>query len=142
MAIEHILMAYKGSPEEERVLQLLCRLARAWDAQLTLVHVVEVPFTLPVDSAEVPGLQEAERVLEHAEGIARKAKVQIHADLVQAREAGSGIVEEAEHIKADLIVAVNPLGKPSLPDAPLSRTLQYLLQHAPCALSILCSPCR
>ncbi len=135
-----ILMAYRGTEEDRRVLRWLCRLTRQTRANLRLVYVLTVPFSEQVDAPEPTGLQQAEQLLLEAERIAEREGVIAAADIVQARDAGSGLVSEAEELDVDLLVLTdrrhllpleNPLGY---------GTVAYVLRHAPCPVWVCYEP--
>jgi nucleotide-binding universal stress UspA family protein len=140
MNIQTILMAYRGSDTDKQALAWLCRLAKQTKANLILVYVLTVSYAHPVDAEEAPGVSDAERLLEEAEAIAQKEGVTVSVDLVQARDAGSGIISEAEIIKADLLVVTdrrhlffmeNPIGH---------GTVAYLFRNAPCPVWVCYPP--
>jgi nucleotide-binding universal stress UspA family protein len=135
-----ILLAYRGTEEDKQVLRWLCRVVKQTRAQLRMVYVLTVPFTEQVDAPEPEGLQEAEQVLMEGEHIAEQEGVIVAADIVQARDAGSGLVSEAEELEANLLVMTdhrhllpleNPLGY---------GTVAYVLRHAPCPVWVCYAP--
>lgn len=139
MEVKRILMPFTGRAREEEVLTLVGRFAKALRAQLFVVYVLEVPLELPVDTPNAPGLREAEEVLERAEQTAGRAGINVNTDIVQTRDAGVGIVEEAETIHADLIV-MSGHWDARHPDNPIGDTIRYVLKHAPCPVWISCTP--
>ncbi len=135
-----ILMAYPGTEHDKRVLRWMCRLAKQTRSNLRLVYVLVVGFSHEVDAPEPPGAREAEQILLEAEHIAETEGVPVAADLVQARDAGIGLVSEAEELEADLLVMTdhrhlipmeNPLGL---------GTVAYVLKHAPCPVVVYYEP--
>ena len=54
-----ILMAYRGSEHDKRVLRWLCRLVKHTRSNLRLVYVLAVGYTHAVDDPEPPGAKEA-----------------------------------------------------------------------------------
>ncbi|MCS7273130.1 MAG: universal stress protein [Fimbriimonadales bacterium] len=135
-----ILMAYRGTEHDKRVLRWLCRLAKHTRSNLRLVYVLVVGYTHAVDAPEPPGVHEAEQILLEAERIAQEEGVVATADIVQAREAGQGIVSEAEEVEADLLVLTdtrhllpeeNPLGV---------GVVAYVMRHAPCPVWVCYEP--
>lgn len=137
-----ILMAYRGTEHDKRVLRWLCQLARQTRSNLRLVYVLVVGFSHEVDAPEPPGSREAEQILLEAEHLAEEEGVPVSADLIQARDAGLGLVSEAEEVGADLLVMTdhrhlipmeNPLGL---------GTVAYVLKHAPCPVCVYYEPIR
>ena len=135
-----ILMAYRGTEEDKRVLRWLCRIVKQTRANLRLVYVLTVPFTEQVDAPEPAGLHQAEQMLMEGEHLAEREGVIAAADIVQARDAGSGLVSEAAELEASILVMTdrrhllpleNPLGY---------GTVAYVLRHAPCPVWICYAP--
>ncbi len=135
-----ILMAYRGSEHDKRVLRWLCRFAKHTRSTLRLVYVLVVSYAHEVDTPEPPGVHEAEQMLLEAERLAQEEGVVIAADLVQAREVGQGLVSEAEEVEADLMVMTdhrkllpmeNPLG---------IGVVAYVMKHAPCPVWLCYEP--
>lgn len=140
MNVQTILMAYRGSETDKQVLAWLCRLAKYIKANLILVYVLTVPYAHPVDAEEAPGIAEAERLLEEAEAIAHKEGVTVAIDLVQARDAGSGIISEAEITKAELLI-VTDRRHLSFMENPIGHgTVAYLFRNAPCPVWVCYPP--
>lgn len=140
--MQTILMAYRGTEHDKQVLRWLCRLSKQTRCNLRLVYVLVVGFSHEVDAAEPPGAREAEQVLLEAEHIAEAEGVPVAADLIQARDAGIGLVTEAEEVEADLLVMTdrrhlipmeNPLGL---------GTVAYVMMHAPCPVWVYYEPIR
>jgi len=135
-----ILMAYRGSEHDKRVLRWLCRLAKHTRSNLRLVYVSADCYTHAVDDPDPPGAMEAEQMLLEAEHIAQEEGVVAAADLVQAREVGQGLGSEAEEVEADLLVLTdhrkllpleNPLGV---------GIVAYVMRHAPCPVWLCYEP--
>ncbi len=135
-----ILMAYRDTEEDKRVLRWLCRIVKQSRANLRLVYVLTVPFTEQIDTPEPEGLHEAEQILLAGERIAEREGVIVAADIVQARDVGSGLVSEAEELEASMLVMAdrrhllpleNPLGY---------GTVAYVLHHAPCPVWVCYMP--
>ncbi len=138
--MQTILMAYRGSEHDKRVLRWLCRFVRHTRGNLRLVYVLTVGYTHEVDDPEPPGAQEAEQMLLQAEHLAQEEGVVVAADLVQAREVGPGLVSEAEEVEADLLVLTDQ--RNLLPDEnPLGvGVVAYVMKHAPCPVWLCYEP--
>jgi nucleotide-binding universal stress UspA family protein len=101
---------------------------------------VEIDWTLPLD-ANVAGMSdEAQRVLDVAEAQAEHANFAIEAVLVQARDVGAAIVDEAVERDADLLVLGLPYRKRFGGDFAIGRTVPYVLKNAPCAVWVAREP--
>ena len=130
MNISHILLPYKGSSSEEELLRVVSRIARAFKARISVVHIIEVPMALPLDAENLPGVNEANAVLVKAEGIARSAGARVDTDVLRARDAAHAIVEEAVRRNVDLIF-MEASERTRLGTITLGRTVEYVLKKAP-----------
>ena len=83
-----------------------------------------------LDASLEPAVERAETILARAEQIADERGVVVKADLIQARQAGHAVVDEAIDRGVDAIVLGveyhRPLGQFTLGRLPL-----YVLEHAP-----------
>lgn len=96
-----VLMATDLSARSDRAFDRAVKLARAHDARLYVVHIVDQ--ALPEQIAEAQKEAAAENILEHIESIAKDADHAIRAD-VKTGKSSAGIVEYAKSVDADLIV--------------------------------------
>lgn len=133
--ITHILIPYLGTPAEQELLKATCKIARLFKAKVSVVHVIEVPMALPVDADNLPGVEEANAVLDGAEDIAAESRASATTDLLQARDAGHAIVEEAISRGVDLIM-MEAQQRMRLGMLSLGRTVDYVIKHAPCPVWI------
>ena len=108
--------------------------ARASRAELVGVHVVEIEWSLPLDADIAARSEEVQQVLDHAETVAESVKVRLEPVLLQAREVGAALVDEAAERRADLLVVSLPYRKRFGGDFAIGRTVPYVLKHAPCAV--------
>ena len=87
---KNILVPYTGTDEDDRLLQAVCRMAKANKGKVTVVHVVEVPMALPVEAENFPEAEAAEMMLaEWLSGAPAEDKPQValrytHVSLVEA----------------------------------------------------------
>ena len=131
MEIKNILVPTNGSGVDEEVVKLACSLARKSKAKVYAVHIIEVERSLPLDTQIDPKTDEADRILTHAEDAAVDADYEVETDLLQARDAGPAIVNEAVERKIDLIIMATTYKKaPGIPE--LGKAVYYVLKEAPC----------
>jgi len=130
MEIKHVLIPYMGTPQDEDLLRIACRVANAFKAKVSVVHVIEVPMTLPVDAENLPGFEEANEMLDKAEEVALSVGVEAETGLLQGRDAGHAIVEEAIHREVDLIF-MEAHERTRLGMLTLGHTVEYVLKKAP-----------
>src|SRR5437867_10835827 len=83
---------------------LACSLAKRNKGKVYAVHVIEVKRSLPLD-AELPDeATSGEDLLTRAEKVASDADFRIEGELLQARDAGHAIVDEAMERGVELIL--------------------------------------
>ena len=134
------VIALNGGPIDARVVRLVSDLARNNKAELVAVHVVEIDWTLPLDADIAGGSEEAQRVLDMAEAVAEEGKQRLDPVLLQARDVGAALVDEAVEREADLLVLGLPYRQRFGGDFAIGRTIPYVLKNAPCAVWIVREP--
>lgn len=134
------VLALSGGPTDEIIVRLACELARPARAELVAVHVVELDWTMPLDADVAERSEEAQRVLDAAEGIAEELKITMEAVLVQARDLGAAIVDEAAAREADLLILGLPYRTRFGGDFAIGRAIPYALKNAPCAVWVVREP--
>ncbi len=133
---EKILVPITGLPVDDEALRLACELARKPKSKVHVFHVIEVDRRLPIDAVIENEIEKAERILTHAENVAMEADYEIETDLVQSREAGPSIVDEAVEGEYDLIV-MGMIYKKRFGMFHMGEAIPYVLESAPCRV-ILC----
>jgi nucleotide-binding universal stress UspA family protein len=139
-AFQRAVLALAGGPSDERVVRLSAAVARQSKAELVAVHVVEIDWTLPLDADVASGSEEAQRVLDAAELTAEGSGVDLESVLLQAREVGAALVDEATERGADLLVLGLAYRRRFGGDFAIGRTIPYVLKNAPCAVWIVREP--
>lgn len=81
-----------------------CQIAKFTNAILYVVYVYEVPRSLALNSEIPEEIAKADEILDRASEISDQYNIDIETDIVQARFAGQGIVDEAIDLQAELIV--------------------------------------
>jgi nucleotide-binding universal stress UspA family protein len=134
------VVALNGGPSDSRIIRLVAEVARASKAELVAVHVVEIDWTLPLDADIASRSEEVQRVLDTAEEVAEASKMVLEPVLLQARDVGAAIVDEASERGADLLVVGLPYRKRFGGEFAIGRTIPYILQNAPCAVWVVRDP--
>ena len=129
-ALHTYLVAVDGGEAGYNALAIAADLAKKHRAHLHLVHVIEVPRALALDADLSAAVREGERVLQRAERIAADYGLSVQGDLVQARQAGHAVVDEAVERGVDVIVLGVDYKRP-LGQFELGRLAKYVLEHAP-----------
>ncbi|MFC2011147.1 universal stress protein, partial [Chloroflexota bacterium] len=111
--------------------RLACRLAKKDKGKIWAVYVVTVKRTLPLDADIDSEIRKAEEILDHTESIAEEQDFEIETDILQAREAGPTIIEEAVEREIDLIL-MGVKYKWRFGQFSLGSVVPYVLKNAPC----------
>jgi len=139
-AFARAVVALNGGHSDARILRLVLSLAKPTRAEVVVAHVVEIDWTLPLDANVARSSEEAQRVLDMAEEQAEHSGLQIEAVLLQARDVGAALVDEAVERDADLLVLGLPYRKRFGGDFAIGRTVPYVLKNAPCAVWVAREP--
>ncbi len=132
MAFGRVLIPVNGSRTDEDAIALACSLIKKGkEGKIFVLYVIEVQRRLPLD-ADLPEQNErGENVLHAAEQFAKKYDHTIETDLLQAREVGPAIVDEAVERGADLII-MGIQFKRKFGEFTVGQTVPYVLKNAPC----------
>ena len=131
-----VLIAVGGNPTDLEAVRLGCRMAKQREARLYAVHVIEVNRSLPLSANMEDAVEKGERRLDELEQVAREADLELETELVQARDTGPAIVDEAVEWGADVIVMGLPY-KRRFGEFNLGRTVPYVLKNAPCRVMLI-----
>lgn len=126
-----ILVPIKGDSTDDEAIELACEIARRSKAAVYGIHVIEVNRTLSLDAELTAEAERGEGYLDHAEQVAERLGHAIETDLLQARDVGPAIVDEALERTIDLIV-LGIAYKKRFGDFDLGKTAPYVLKNAPC----------
>ena len=133
--LSRILVPVDGSALDDDVVSLACEMVNHKTGTVWVLYVIEVARRLPLD-AEVP-LETArgEQMLQHLEQLGKSKKCRIEGEILQARNVGPAIVQEAVDRDAELLIAGVPYqehyGSPTLGDL-----VPYLLKRSPCRVLV------
>jgi nucleotide-binding universal stress UspA family protein len=134
------VIALAGGSGDARIVQIVSELGRPLKAELVAVHVVEIGWSLPLDADVAGRSEEAQRILDVAESTAEESKMRLEPVLLQARDVGAALVDEATERSADLLVLGLPYRKRFGGDFAIGRTIPYVLKNAPCAVWVVREP--
>ena len=129
--MNRVLVAASGNGADEETVKLACDLAKKSKAEVYVVYVIEVKRSLPLDAVIKAEVEKAEKVLTRAEDIAAERDCEVETDLIQAREAGPAIVDEAMERDVDLII-MGVTYKKRFGAFHLGRAIPHVLREAPC----------
>lgn len=124
-----ILVPVTNTPASLDAVRVAALLSKQRKGKIVVVHVIEVLRSLPLNAEMEGEARRGEQIIRRAEEIAEEVGVTITADLLQAREAGPAIVDEARDGGAEVIV----LGigyKRVIGSFQIGRTADYVLKNA------------
>ncbi|MFI5267851.1 MAG: universal stress protein [Chloroflexota bacterium] len=104
MANPNVLLAISGSPFDGQLVQLACNVGQKAKGKLYVVHVLEVPRSLPLDANMAEESKRADAILTHIEDAAAKMKCQLESEIIQARDVAQTLVDEAEDRQVGLLI--------------------------------------
>lgn len=134
--IRDILVPLDGARAGFEALTLACQIAKRAKGTVYVAHVIEVRRSLPLDADLKTEMEEGDAILATAERLAEEVDFKVRAELLQSREAGSALADEATERGVDAIILGVPYSAP-YGDFQLGRTAQYLLKNAPCEVWLL-----
>jgi nucleotide-binding universal stress UspA family protein len=138
-SLRRILVPITDVLATERAVELACRLGASQKAEVILVHVMEVPFTLALD-ASLPVLEtRAQSALDTAQFIIAQHGLTSRQRVLRRRQAADGILEVAREEDVSAIV-MSTCAKPVLSAGGFSRTVQEVLRKATCEVILDQSP--
>lgn len=139
MEIAKILVPVNGERVDEEVVKLACTIAKRRKGKVYVVYVIQVKRALPLDAEIEPETQKGEELLKRAERVADELDYQVDTDLLQAREVGPALVDEAVERGVDLILM--GIGyKKLFGEFNLGSTVPYVLKNAPCRVLLWREP--
>ena len=131
VTVKKILIPTTGAHTNDPV-QFGAKVAKMQGAEVTALHVIEIPPTLPLDTFFPEKLSMADSIMEQSQAIGREYEVPIDAQVKQARFAGETIVEMAKEGGYDLII-MSATPRPIAPavGSILGTTVEYVIRNAP-----------
>ncbi len=131
MQFKKILVPVSGTQADEEAVKLACRLAKKDKGSIWSVYVVTIKRSLPLEAEIEAENQTAEAILDRIETAAEEEDYEVNTDILQAREAGPAIVDEAAEREADLIL-MGVKYKRSIGQFSLGNVVPYVLKNSPC----------
>jgi nucleotide-binding universal stress UspA family protein len=134
-----ILVPVSGTEADGEAMRLACSLAKKNKAKIWAVYVVAVKRSLPLDAEIESEIKKAEDILDRTESVAEEQDYEVDTDLLQAREAGPSIVDEAVERGVDLIL-MGVTYKKRFGQFSLGNVVPYVLKNAPCHVILYHQP--
>jgi nucleotide-binding universal stress UspA family protein len=136
MEYRNILVPVAGTEADVEAMKLACRLARKDKGKIWAVYVITIKRALPLEAEIESEMRTAEEILDHIERVAEEADYEVDTDVLQAREAGPAIIDEAAERKVDLII-IGFKQKRRFGQFSLGNVAPYVLKNAPCPVLLL-----
>ncbi len=131
MEFKKVLVPVVGSDADEEAMKLACRLAKKDKGKVWAVSVVAIKRALPLDAEIDSEIHKAENVLDGVESVAEEEDLEVESDVLQAREVGPAIVDEAVERGVDLIL-MGITYKRRFGQFSLGNVVPYVLKNSPC----------
>ncbi len=137
MEFRKILVPVTGNEADIQALKLAIRLARKEKGKIWSVYVITIKRALPLDAEIKTEIEKAEGIMDNMEILAEEdEEYEVDTDIIQAREAGPAIVDEAMERGVDLIL-MGVKYKKRFGQFSLGSVVPYVLKNSPCPV-ILC----
>ena len=135
MGVSSVLVAVSGESSDAQAVELACELLDSRKGRLHILYIIEIERRFPVDAEIAPATAKGEEVLSRMEKLAKSRKCRTEAELLQARQAGPAVVQEAVDKNVDLIV-LGCLYKEAYGSFSLNYVIPYVLKNAPCRVIV------
>jgi len=126
-----VLVLVNGNSTDGAMIGLAAQTAKRNRAKVYAIHVIEVRRTLPLDADLVEERRAEDSILDEAERVASISGLELETEILQARDVGTAVVEEAIEAQVDLVMLGIPYRK-KFGDLDLGKTVPYVLKNAPC----------
>jgi len=140
VVIRRTMVALRDADSIESLVTLACQVASGMDAELTALHVVELPLATPLEADDEILDHPGKEILAHAQRFAaERFSREISIRLLRARQAGEAIVGELRAQGFELLIM--GYHRPhTLGEILLGSTVQYVARHAPCRVIVQIPP--
>ena len=136
-----IAVVIGGEQLDFNLVYLGCQMAKGAKRKVHLVHVIEVPRALPLKAVLTQESERADKLLASAMQIAERVGADAVAEVVQARDAGPAIVDEAKDHNCSLLLIGYVRPEHRAPND-LGKTIPYVLANSPCRVWLVQDPPR
>ncbi len=127
MHIKSILVPTRGGTSTQTIL-FACQIAKAFNAKLKVLHVVDIPFFMPLNTAVLQREAFSEEVLKRAQAVGNELNVDMELKMVRSRSVYRTIYSEVKEGKHDALV----LGASQDVKTGLGSMTEKLLKTVPC----------
>jgi nucleotide-binding universal stress UspA family protein len=134
-ASKKVLVAVGGQGIDSETVRLASRMTDPHGGKLYAVHIIEVNRSLPLGAVLDDVVERGEKILDEVEQLVAQCQLPVETELVQARDTGPAIVDEAAEWGADLIVMGLPY-KRRFGEFNMGKTVPYVLKNATCRVML------
>jgi len=135
MEFQNILVPIGGTEADDEAMKLACRLAKQNKSNIYSVYVITIKRSLPIEAEIEYEIESAEKLLDHIEKVAEDQDYEAETDVLQSRDAGPAIVDEAVERGIDLII-MGVRYERRFGQFSLGSIVPYVLKNAPCAVML------
>ena len=139
MPYSKVLVPVSGGPADAEAVKLACGLVRRAKGKVLVAYVIAVKRSLPLEANIESDITKGEETLRAAEATAEGEEMDLETELLQAREVGPALVDEAVERGVDAVIVGLPYKK-RFGEFSLGSVAPYLLRNAPCPVIILRVP--
>ena len=133
----NVLVAITGHDLDCETVTMACNIAKMKKAGVYAIYGIEVPRKLAID-AELPQETEAaSEALERAAAVADQMHMRIDPEIVQSRNFGQSLVDEARAHECALVILGLPYHLGIGGHFDLGETADYVLKNAPCRVWLI-----
>lgn len=130
-ALHRLLVPAPDNVASERAVELACRLGEAQKAEIVLAYVVEVPFTLSLNTPMPDQEAKGQEALRTARFIVEQHGLPVRTKIIPHRSVWAGILDLARQEMVDAIVMSANRGPVGVTDG-MGRTAQEVAKRAEC----------
>ena len=131
MEASKVLLPVVGGESDEESLRLACAMTKAAKGKVYVLYVIEVARQLPLDADVSSENAKGEQILQRMEKLGKEYHADIEAEMLQARDAGPAVVQEAVDREVEAIV-MGISYKRRYGVFNLGKTVPFILKNAPC----------
>ena len=131
MDFHKVLVPIGGTEADEEAIKLACGLTRKNKDKIWAIYVITIKRSLPLEAEIESEIRQAEDMLDRVVNTAEEQGYEIDTNILQAREAGPAIIDEAAERDVDLIL-MGIKHKTRFGQFSLGDVVPYVLKNAPC----------
>ncbi|MEK7778412.1 MAG: universal stress protein [Chloroflexota bacterium] len=136
MQVKKVLVSVHGDESDVQALWLAHTMTRETKGKVYVLYVIEVQRNLPLDADVGAENIKGEHVLQRMERVAKQYHCTVEAEILQARDAGPAVVQEAVDREVGAVIIAAPY-KRRHGLFSLGNAVPYILKNAPCPVLLL-----